>query len=87
MFQTLDFRSVDILDGLESLSDLVFLTGSKSVLTFAIAPSTSEIACTDGFSGKGIKPVGQCFKDEAGLGLYEWEWDYYRVNASQLKHV
>ena len=43
MFQTFDFPSVDILDGLKSLSDLVFLTGSKSVLTFAIAPSTSEI--------------------------------------------
>ena len=43
MFQTFDFLCVDILDGLKSLSDLVFLTGSKSVLTFAIAPSTSEI--------------------------------------------
>ena len=43
IFQTFDFRCVDILDGLKSLSDLVFLTGSKYVLTFAIAPSTSEI--------------------------------------------
>ena len=43
MFQTFDFRCVDILDGLKSLSDLVFLTGSKSVLIFAIAPSMSEI--------------------------------------------
>ena len=44
----------------KSLSDLVVLTGSKYVLTFAIAPSTSEIACTDlGFAGKGIKLVGK----------------------------
>ena len=43
MFQTFDFRCVDILDGLKSLSDLVFLTAFKSVLTLAIAPSTSEI--------------------------------------------
>ena len=43
MFQTFDFRCVDILDGLKSLSDLIVLTGSKYVLTFAIAPSASEM--------------------------------------------
>ena len=43
MFQTFGFRCVDILDGLKSLSDLVFLTGSKSVLTFAIDLSTFNL--------------------------------------------
>ena len=28
--------------------------------------------------------MGKCFKDEAGLGKYEWEWDYYREGACLL---
>ena len=37
-------------------------------VTDVISGRATTIACTDvGFAGKGIKLVGKCFKDEAGL--------------------
>ena len=62
MFQTFDFRCVDIAS--------LHCYGRCSQ---AVAPRSEQLCnhwlCTDvGIGGKGIKQVGKCFKDEEGLG-------------------
>ena len=71
MFQTFNFRSVQTLataaPGYGGVYIIMSLSRENSVVWRHHFPAT--IACTDvGFGGKGIKQMGKCFKDEAGLG-------------------
>ena len=72
MFQTFDFLCVQTLataaPGYRGGVYVINVTYSRKLRS--VAPLFSAtIACTDvGFAGKGIKLVGKCFKDEAGLG-------------------